>query len=544
MKMIKAEEFNIFPEKDISCEIAKLISTVQKISGEKTVVFQKGRYFIDSEKCLKKMLYITNTVGDGEFKKGEIPHEAAVAFFFDGLSDLVFDGGDSVFVIDGKVTNVVIEKCENITLKNLEIRHAHPDMHELKVVSKTMFCVDFIIDKDTLYEFENSKLYFYAKDYRVDAQKDAKNARWIAHINDCKANVVERVLHPLHSALKIKDIGQRKIRVFYPNTKRFKPGDRFYIYDVRRQFVGIFVDQSKNVTLQNIKQRFNYSLSLVAQRTENITCEKLDFSSQDGSARKISSVVDFVQICMCKGKITIKDSNFCGAGDDCLNIHGIHFKIVKKEENEIIVRFMHPQSHGFNPLSVGDTIAFIDSETLLEKDRAKILKSELLNEYDIVLTLDKTDNATTQDVIENISACPELEFSNNTINKIITRGLLITTRGKVVVENNHFLSTSMSAILLSDDAKSWYESGMCQDVTIKNNKFDYCGQTPILIKPENKTYDGAVHKNISIISNKFDYKGVCIDAQSTQNLLIKDNNFLNKKFLKVKNCTNIKNENG
>lgn len=544
MKIIEAEKFNIYPENDISRELVDLISYAREVEGEKTIVFQKGRYYINSEKCLQKLLFITNTVGDGEFGEAETPHKMAVAFCFSDISDLIFDGGDSVFVIDGKVTNVAVQNCKNITLQNLEIRHAHPDMHELSVVSKTLFSVDFEIDKDTLYEFENSKLYFYAKDYRVDAQKDAKTARWIAHINDNNANVVERVLHPLHSALKIKGIGQRKIRVFYPNTKRFKQGDRFYIYDVRRQFVGIFVDESKNVTLKNIKQRFNYSLALVAQRTENIVAEKLDFSSCEDSARKISSVADFVQICMCKGKITIKDSNFCGAGDDCLNVHGIHFKIVKKEGNDITVRFMHPQTHGFNPLSVGDTIAFIDCETLLEKGRAKIVSTKLLNEYEIKLTLDSAENAFEEDVIEDISACPEVEFCGNTLNRIITRGLLVTTRGKVRIENNHFVSTSMSAILLSDDAKNWYESGMCQDVTIKNNNFDYCGRTPILIKPENKTYAGAVHKNISVISNKFNYKGICIDAKSTQSILIKDNSFLNKKFLKVRKCTDIKNENG
>ena len=65
-----------------------------------------------------------------------------------GVSDLVFDGGDSIFVIDGKVTNIAVEDCRNITLRNLEIRHARPDMHELSVVRKSAFSVDFKIDSD------------------------------------------------------------------------------------------------------------------------------------------------------------------------------------------------------------------------------------------------------------------------------------------------------------------------------------------------------------------------------------------------------------
>ena len=66
-----------------------------------------------------------------------------------GVSDLVFDGGGSIFVIDGKVTNIAVEDCWNITLRNLEIRHAHPDMHEFLVVRKSAFSVDFKIDSDS-----------------------------------------------------------------------------------------------------------------------------------------------------------------------------------------------------------------------------------------------------------------------------------------------------------------------------------------------------------------------------------------------------------
>lgn len=67
------------------------------------------------------------------------------------------------FVIDGKVTNIAVENCKNITVKNMEIRHAHPDMHELKVVNKTMFYVDFEIDRDSLYKISGGKLCFTEK---------------------------------------------------------------------------------------------------------------------------------------------------------------------------------------------------------------------------------------------------------------------------------------------------------------------------------------------------------------------------------------------
>lgn len=540
MKTIFARDYNIAPNTDITQALARLLGDIEHIEEEKNVIFEKGTYYIDGTKCKEHMLYITNTVGDREFSEGETPHLNAVPFGFFGIKNLRFDGGGSTFVIDGKVTNAALENCENIILENFELRHAHPDMHELKVIRKSLFSVTFELDRDTLYEFEDGKVYFYGNGYRVRADKDARTASWIGLVREESPEKIVRVRHPLFTALKICEEGERKIRVSYPNTSRFKVGDCFYVYDVRRQYAGIFVNKSRNVCLKNIKQRFNYSLALVAQDSENIILDGADFAPENDSARKMTSVADFIQLCMCRGKMVVKNCNFDGAGDDLLNVHGVHFKVTDIGESELIVRFMHPQTHGFNPLRCADTIAYINADTLLEEGSAIIESSELINENEIRLSVSDTSNAALGCVIEDVSACPELEFVDNTSTRIITRGLLITTRGKVTIENNHFKSTSMSGVLLSDDAKNWYESGMCRDVTVKNNTFDFCGQTPILIKPENSRYERAVHKNVAIIGNTFSfYSGICISAKATDNLMIADNRFECGKKYKFSDCKNV-----
>lgn len=543
MKTVRASEYGIKPNSDITLELIKLIEAAKQIDGEKTILFETGTYFIDSEKCKTYMLYITNTVGDNEFSDNETPHLNAVPFYFKDINHLIFDGNHSVFIIDGKVTNIAVENCSYLTIKNLEIRHSHPDMHELKVVKKSSFYVDFEMDNDSLYKMENNKLYFYGKDYCVAADASALNAHWIGLITQEYPDKIKRVAHPLFGCVKIKALNHRIIRAYYANTFRFKAGSRFYLFDVRRQFAGIFVNQCESIILDNIKQRFNYSLALVLQDSKDISFINSEFAPEKDSARQMASVADFIQVCMCRGNINIKNNLFDGAGDDCLNVHGVHFKIMQIIENKLIVRFMHPQSHGYNPLHTGDEIAFINPKTLLEHGKTKIINSRLLDEYEIELEVESAQNAVTGEVIEDISACPDVYFANNTLNRIITRGLLLTTRGKVLVENNAFKSNSMSGILLSDDAKSWYESGMCCDVTIRNNTFDYCGQTPILIKPENSLHNGAVHKNIKILDNHFkNYKGYAIRAKSSENILIKNNKYNSKKMIKTLNCTNVNSE--
>lgn len=539
MKTIEAKSFGIFPNDEISKKLEALFESLESQDEETTVIFEKGTYHIDAERSKKRRLVVTNTVGDGEFSKDEVPHLVSTALYLSRVSNVTLDAGGSVFVVDGKATNVALEECENVTLKNLEIRHSHPDMHELRVLRKGLFSVDFEVDRDSRCELKEKKLRFVGKGFQSRFSKKAFASGPVALlIREKEPERVFRVLCPLFSATSVSSPEKNVLRVRFPNTSRFKLGDRYYIYDVRRQFVGIFINRCKNVTLDSVKQRFNYSLALVAQDSENLKIENVCFAPEEGSARKIASCADFIQLCSCRGKITVKNSLFEGAGDDCLNVHGIHFQITAAEKNEATVRFMHPQTHGFNPFKALDEIAYIDPDTLLEKGRAVVESSELKNEYEIRLRL-SGDAPKAGLAVENVSACPELVFENNELGKIVTRGLLITTRGKVLVKNNRFKNTGMSAILLSDDAKSWFESGMCRRVEIEKNVFEFCGGIPILIKPENKTYKGAVHKNIKISENRFiSFKKLCVKASSTDNITIEKNDFSGRLF-KGKNCLNV-----
>lgn len=85
----------------------------------------------------------------------------------------------------------------------------------------------------------------------------------------------------------------------------------------------------------------------------------------------------------------------------------------------------------------------------------------------------------------------------------------------------------MHAILIADDAASWFESGPVQDVLISGNTFEGCGYNlskenyVIAIAPENhqliKGY--MVHRNIRITGNDFKiYDHPVLTAKSTGNL--------------------------
>ena len=80
------------------------------------------------------------------------------------------------------------------------------------------------------------------------------------------------------------------------------------------------------------------------------------------------------------------------------------------------------------------------------------------------------------------------------------------------------------AVLVADDAASWYESGRVEDLTVRGNRFIECGgpdQAVIAIVPENEIIDDSapVHRRIRIADNAFETRVArVLDAKSTRSL--------------------------
>lgn len=498
--IINAKDFGIIPGEDAAQPLARLAEHLKTLEEPCVVSFEPGVYPIWAKNLPTRKMYITNTIGDNEWKPGEAPHENRAGLLLENVSNVVFEGNGASFVLHGQATNVALIGCENVALRNFRLDAVKPNMHELTVTGKGLFNVEFQLDSESQYVCEDGKFSFVGEDYKVSFF-DSRMAGWLGHIHAKDPGRFKRGAHPLVSARKITEIGDHRFRSSDFSAMRFKVGERFELFDVRRKYNGIFIDRCKNITLEGIEQNFNYGLALVAQDCDTLHFSKLCFAPKQDGPRLMASVADFIQICMCRGQVTVQDSYFEGAGDDCLNAHGIHYQITQADGDAITVRFMHPQSHGFNPLRPGDRITFVSPNTLLCRGEAAIRSSELVDEYTIRLTLDSPPQGGVGDVIEDLDAIPDLTFERNRMDRIITRGLLITVRGKVRILDNIFEHTTMNNILISDDAKNWYESGCVRDVLIEGNTFKYCPEHTVCIKPENSRHAGAVHSGIVIRNN-------------------------------------------
>lgn len=210
-------------------------------------------------------------------------------------------------------------------------------------------------------------------------------------------------------------------------------------------------------------------------------------------------------------------------------MHGTHLRIVDQPApNKITVRFMHPQTFGFDAFAVGDRIDYVSCKTLVPYASNTVSGIKKLNEKEIELTLRQPNpgNIQPNDAVENTTWTPSVHVSNTVCRHIPTRGFLLTTRKPVLIERCRFEKTGMPAILVEDDASGWYESGVVKDMAISRNTFIQCGEAVIQIVPHAPQPEGNVHENITITGNTFDLRnGTAIRTRHTGNVKAEKNTF-------------------
>lgn len=523
---IFAKEKGILPGQEIGKQINELIDSL--IGGEeKELVLEKGVYYIDADNCPTRVFQVTNTTNEKEYDSPEKIRRRQVALLFEGIKNLLFNGNGSTIVIDGICDNVAFIDCENVTMTDLEIKVHRPNVHKLATERWSLTRLSLLTDPDDEVKVEDGKIYFVGKDYKHPLMyKSGQN--YFNSADPDRPTYFTRSLHPLVGVKNIKyEDGKIVARGFFPPF-RFKPGREYFVYDNSRKNVGVFAHGCKNLTIKNFTQRFSYSLALVCQDCDTLTFDGLNMSPEDIKKFGFCSIADFLHLCCCRGQITIRNGFFSSSGDDVLNVHGVHFRIVSKKDNEICVRFCHTDAYGYNVFHPGDKIAVIDKNSLLEQAQSTVLSSELIDLHTIKLTLDApiADSYVGQ-MIENVSACPDVLFEKNRFERISTRGILLTTRGKIVIRDNDFTFTKMWAIEVADDARDWFESGMVCDLTVENNRFIECTQELIHIFPHNLVHKGYVHNNITIKNNEFHLKKrFCYIIRSAGNVRIFDNKYI------------------
>lgn len=525
---------------DMTKKLQTAIEQARNYNGKAVVIkLQNADYNLHRESSSQIVYHISNTASEKE-NPDQTKH---IGLWLKGLKNVTIDGQGARFVTHGEMTSFVIDQCENITLRNFTVTASDPTVPELTVTEVGSNFMTVRIHPQSRYTVKDGHFAFVGDNWTL--------SDGIAQSYDKEKDITWRSWSPLPDLRKAIELEPNLLRFIYGNPPQAKPGTVFQMRDgIRDQACGL-IQYSKNITLDGIHLAFLGNFGIVGQMAENITYRNLTFEPEAGSGRTCAGFADFVQMSGCKGKITIENSRFLGAHDDPINIHGTHLAVTGyPASNQIAVKYMHHQTYGFQSFLPGNEIEFIDPHSLISVAPAKVKKAEMKNEREILLTLDRNIPQNIREikelVVENVTYTPEVLIRGNYFARIPTRGILVSTRRKVLIENNTFFRMQMSGILIADDARSWFESGMARDVTIRNNNFIECGGPVILIAPENDRNEGYVHRNIAITNNRFQLTGAdAVSAKSVDGLKITDNLFLTPKaftledLIKTRECKDV-----
>lgn len=481
-----------------------------------TLTLEKGRrYHVrQDDSFFLSGYYCTNTTHFNENPHGE----RNAAIYLQNKRGVTINGNGASIIIHGKMTPFLLDACEDIIIKNLTIDYACPTMAEFTVLSNNGGVCDIRISPDTLFTVEGNQLYWISEkgmDGQLYWKFPSDGSKQFVHIFD---PVSERSIGTGSDTLSyesIKQLDEHTLRVIPKSGKeRYIPGCIFQTRNIVRDQTGAFMQRCKNLYYEDVRIKFMHGLGMVAQFCENVTYRNCDFTPGDG--RTIASTADFFQFSGCRGKLVIDGCHARGAHDDFANIHGTHLRIIEtsSDKRSMTLRFMHGESWGFQAFEKGDSIEFIRWDTLRPYAKAEVVSYKRLNDSDIRLDIDRDLPAgiiVDRDVIENATWTPDVHIMNCNIDSIACRGILCTTRGEVIIENNRFYHLMHPALLIEDDCNFWYESGYTKHIIFRNNEVIGCnysnGQYGAVIcyspKVMNEDSEEFVHEKLTLTGNRF-----------------------------------------
>lgn len=471
--------------------------------------FAAGRYDLHPDGMTERLLDISNANDDRARPK-------RIAVLIENSSHLRIEGEGAEFVCRGKMIELCIVRSNDISVTGCTFDYHRPTVSEWSVVSSTRETADLRIHCDSTFDIEDGRIQWLGEGW--------SESTGLAQELIPETHQVERLKDPLAS-LRCERLDSATVRA--RGAHSLNPGSIYQIRNPYRDCVGVFLNRSRSIELRELHFAFMHGMGVLAQFCDGISLESITVAPRKGSGRASAAWADCTHFSGCRGTIRIHNCRFEGAHDDAVNIHGTHLRILEAiHPRKIRVAFVHRQTYGFQAFESGDRIEFVHADSLRSYGTATVLAVEMIRPREQCLTLDAPVPAECRenDVIENVTWTPQVEIAGCICLRIPTRGFLVTTRQRAVIERNTFIRLR-HGIHIESDAENWFESGCVKDLTIRGNHFVNGKGPAIRISPQNPVANSAVHRNIRVLANHFDHSDSLpvVEAHGVTGLAIENN---------------------
>ena len=527
---IRISDFGLQPDMRVNA-VPYVIKALEACgdAGNTVVLFPKGRYDFWPHHCIERVYYESNTT-DNNPKR--------LAILIDGKDGLIIDGNGSDFVFHDRIQPFTVDNSRNITIKNLTIDWDIPLTAQATVIAVTGEYIDLEINVfESPYIIENDKLVFVGEGWK---------SRWSSTMEFEKET---RIVTPMTGDAgcmgagwqnyKAVELSQGIVRLNFAFTRKPAVGNLLVLRHSARDHAGIFIIDSKNVGIENLDMYHCAGLGILSQYVENLTFRNVRCIPNENKGRILAGHDDGFHYSNCRGDVIVENCVFHALMDDPINVHGTSVRVIERVDDFTLrCKFMHHQTVGLHWARPDEVIGFIENKTMLTVATGVVREFRKIDDelFEISFRQSISDRIIAGNALENLTWTCNVLIKDSHFKSCRARGILISTPGKVIIENNVFESSG-SAILIAGDANQWYETGAVKDVLITKNIFrapcmtsmyQFC-EGVISIYPEIPQPDvrKPFHQNIRIVDNEFhlfDYP--VLYALSTENLVFSDNKLI------------------
>ena len=473
-----------------------------KTDQPKILVFSTGTYHFYPDGCITKVYYEANT-------SNEAPK--VCAFHFENIKNLVIDGRGSHLIFHSEMQPFTFDNCENITLKNLAIEWEQPFIAQAEVLRVNDHYMDIGLDpRESPYRLVEGKILFdvgngQLNEWNKTLEFDRKGRYIVPYTGDVPC------LGEDWDAYFAEATMPGIVRLHFDFNRKPQIGNYLVMQHATPTHAGIFISESENISIENLRLFHAPGSGILAQCSKNLEFDRYQAIPNRSKIRYFGGGFNGLQIVNCQGNVLVDNCTFEGIVNEPVNVHGISVRVEEvMSDNLVKCSYLNKQSKITNWARAGDVVNFIGANAT---NTVKTVTSIDKEHFSLLLGKAIPANLKAGDIIENLSWTPDLTIKNSNFKSSRASGLVLSTPGKVVIENNTFESSG-SAILIAGNANTSLKTGAVTDVSISRNIFtSFCNTSTyqyneaiISIYPIIPTINDdtpVYHRNISIQNNQF-----------------------------------------
>jgi hypothetical protein len=498
--MLSISDFNSGSDVRDTTPAARAAVQALRATQDRRLVLPAGRYDFWPDYACERYLFVSNN--DEGLKR--------IAFDLSNLQDVEIDGQGSVLMFHGGIVPFVVEKCARVRLRNLTIDWARSFHNEARVLSADEAGVDLEIDEAFPFKIAHGRIKWLDETGK-DTFADVGN---ILEFDSRRRETafMARDNYGIGERYNAVSLGGRRVRFNadfqHPSPT---PGNVLAIMAGQRHYPAFILSHSSEIELADVTVHHCGGMGVIAQRCADVLLRQVTVAPSQ--KRMVSATADATHFVNCSGHVQVVDCQFENQLDDPLNCHGVYGRVSGRTAIDTIdLKLIHGQQLGFELVSAGNTMEFVRQRCLSTYHEGVVKSVERLNRQVTRVTFDRPlpGDVADGDAATDITATCDLTVKRTSVRGNRARGFLVSTPGKVLIEENT-LHTPGAAILIEGDANYWFESGAVRNVLVRNNLFDNCnygvwGNAAIQITPgvsKEAPPEARYHRNIRIENNAF-----------------------------------------